>query len=184
VRYLLILFLLLPGCITTNQLEAERAYYQMQTAVIQQHEAQPLWEMKSQDPSKPIVLENVAYIRVFQPSTQQQNRPAQYQQTNYVAPWVGLLGNALSVAIPVWGAVKIVDTLAKNAGDTFNLNAQGDHNALAFERDATVHTQGDVWLKNDLTHPPTVVDPVVVNPVIVDPVVVRPEIVDPVIVKD
>jgi hypothetical protein len=184
----LLLVMLLPGCMTTNALEAEKAYYAMQTAAIYQQRsaaAQPLFEMASHDSSKPIVLENVAYIRVFQPVTESaQVQPAQYRQTDYMAPWAGLLNNALGMAIPFWGAYKMIGAATKSAGDAYSVHNNGDGNSMSFQRDTFVSNPtvgNDLNFQSDFTQPaqaPVIVNPVVVRPEVVDPVIVDPIVID------
>ena len=174
-KKIIILFMvvMLSGCMTHNQLEAEKAFYQMQTASIrsqQQAAAQPLWEMKSQQEGKPIVLENVDYIRVYQPiqQSQQQQQMVQYRQQDYVSPWTNLLGKAISLAIPAYAAYKIIDTVSTNTGTHTNMNNYGANSQQSIAGDTSISgaTGGDINLHSDFTSDPTVVnqpEPIVVN---------------------
>lgn len=197
--WLLIIFVL-SGCgMSLNQLEAEKAYYQMLQAT-KSVAQQPLVDIKISDPTKPI---NIERITVFAPPSDK--GPSQYVQTNYDAAAWQFLGTAVSVAAPWVGAVSIVravSDLTAAGTTTYNQNVSGTGNA------ATVKTAGNTAVSggitgngnaisglNDQTSPPTVVNqpaPVVVtqpDPVIVNqpaPIVVpqpAPVIVNPVIVS-
>jgi hypothetical protein len=120
-RLLLIpMLLMLSGCMTANMLEAERAYYQMLSAV---NSAQrPLLDIKIADPTKPI---NVERIIVNAPSSSDAIK--QYVQRDYVQPWL----NVLSAAVPwfgAWGIVKAVADIPRT-GDVTNVNASGSSQA-------------------------------------------------------
>ncbi len=132
--YILLMFLIfiLSGCMTTNQLEAEKSYYQLQAMKIQaqnNQNSQPLFELVSHDSSKPIIMENVAAIRVFQPPTQNTSNSTNFQQyrhQDYVTPWTNLLGRTISLAVPAFAAYKTIDSLAKNVGSSTNYTSGGD----------------------------------------------------------
>ena len=63
----IILIIALAGCGPSQaQLQGERDFYSAKVAMAAQRSAQPLFEMVSSDPGKPIVLTNVAAIRVYQ----------------------------------------------------------------------------------------------------------------------
>jgi len=174
-KKLLILILLLPfllcSCMTANQLEAEKAFYQMLMA--KQAQTTPLVRLDVADPNKPI---NLKTIEVFAPPS---NTPiSQYTQKDYVQPWL----NVLSMAVPwlgVWGvSTAIMDGVTKMGNNTsMNITGTGNSGTMVGPTSNTLtgtgHTAGGIV---DTTHPAQVVivDPVVVNPVIVDPVVVRP----------
>ncbi|MFW6219389.1 MAG: hypothetical protein ACOC33_00845 [bacterium] len=125
---IIILVLPLSGCITTNQLEAEKSYYQLQAMKIKEQQNQPLFELESHDSSKPIIMENVAAIRVFQPSNNSQSHTnfQQYRHRDYISPWTNLLGKAISIGVPAFAAYKTIDSLAKNAGSSTNYSSGGD----------------------------------------------------------
>ena len=168
---LLISIIILSGCMTHNQLEAEKAFYQMQAASMrsqQQAAAQPLWEMKSQQEGKPIVLENVDYIRVYQPvqQSQQQQQIVQYGQQDYVSPWTNLLGKAISIAVPAYAAYKVIDTLSANTGTHLNNYGANSQQSIVGDTAISGATGGNLNLHSDFTAEPTVVippAPVVVN---------------------
>jgi hypothetical protein len=150
-KKLLWLLLLIPlmGCMTANQLEAEKAYYQMLT--IKQAQTSPLVRLDVADPTKPI---NLKTIEVFAPPS---NTPiAQYQQKDYVQPWL----NVLSMAVPwlgVYGVTSAVVSGMKDMGGT-TYNQSGTGNKMVGGNLA------------DSTSVPTVVTqpaPIIVNPVIV-----------------
>lgn len=143
------LVLMLVGCMTANQLEAEKAYYEMLTA--KQAQTSPLVRLDVADPTKPI---NLKTIEVFAPPS---NMPiAQYQQKDYVQPWL----NVLSMAVPwlgVYGVTSAVVSGMKEMGGT-TYNQSGTGNKMVGGNLA------------DSTSVPTVVyqaPPVIVDPVIV-----------------
>lgn len=122
------LVLLLCSCMTANQLEAEKAYYQMLTA--KQAQTTPLVRLDVADPAKPI---NLKTIEVFAPPS---NTPvAQYQQRDYVGPWLRVVSAALPW-IGVWG---VAHEMGKAAGDTisnYNQTVSGTGNSASVKTSA------------------------------------------------
>jgi len=175
---------------THNQLEAERAFYQMQAVALkqkQQQEAQPLWEMKSSDNNEPIVISNVDYIRVYQPLQQSANDQVQiqqYRQMDYISPWTNLIGKIAGIAIPAYAAYKVIDSVASNSGEQTYMNNYGANSQQSITGDTSLTSSsvgGNLNLHSDFTHDPLIVrpdivpqpDPIIVNPVVVDPVIVE-----------
>ena len=124
----LLIPLLLSSCITTRQLEAEKAFYQLQISQLQAQN-KPLFEIVAQDNQKEMVFSNVAAIRVYHPESNK-NKAAQYMHRDYSAPWTALAGTALSIGIPAYAAYKTVDSLARNAGSTSMITNSGEGNIL------------------------------------------------------
>lgn len=119
------------GCVTANQKELELKYYETQQALIeskQQQESRPLFEIVSKDNDKPMVFENVSSIRVFQPDMKSDTPLVlrQYKQTDYMAPWIGLLNRGLSIGIPAYAAYKTIDSVASHAGNTYTSSGEGN----------------------------------------------------------
>ena len=169
--------LMFMGCMTANQLEAEKAYYEMLMA--KQAQSTPLVRLDVADPNKPI---NLKTIEVFAPPS---NMPvAQYVQKDYVQPWL----NVLSMAVPwlgAWGIVNSTANAMKEMGNSthMSINGTGNTGTIAGPVNNTLtgtgHVAGGIV---DQTHTPTIVTqppPLVVIPPVVNPVVVNPVIVTP-----
>ena len=131
-RYLWLLVIFLAACgPSQTQLIGEQEYYKAKVALAKQAAAQPVFEMVSGDPTKPIVLENVSAIRVFQvPPNASDGTLKQYQHHDYAAKWVNLIGTAASVAAPWLGAWGIVHEISGIAGasTTYNQTVSGTNN--------------------------------------------------------
>lgn len=170
ILFLLILPILACGP-SQAQLQGERDYYQARVAMAAQRAAQPLFELVSSDAAKPIVLNNVAAIRVYQPSQGQVEDFKQYVHQDYAAKWVGLIGQTVGIAAPWLGAWGIVNSI-KDMGATTTQTISGTGNAAAAHSPyATFAVSPPTVVEQP---PPLVVRPEVVNPVVVDPVVVKP----------
>jgi len=156
----IILIIALAGCGPSQaQLQGERDFYSAKVAMAAQRSAQPLFEMVSSDPGKPIVLTNVAAIRVYQSPQGQVDDFKQYVHQDYAAKWVNLIGQTAGIAAPWLGAWGIVNSI-KDMGATTNQTISGTGNAAA------THSPYSYFG----VAPPTVVQ----QPA---PVIVRPEVV-------
>jgi len=115
-KKILYLFLILPllcSCMTGNQLKAEQSYYEAMVAMQKQQGVNPLVQIIPQDKDKPIIMQNVASFTVFAPPAPQYGPLLpQYQQKDYVQPWLNLIGTA----VPWFGAWGI----AKATGDAIS----------------------------------------------------------------
>ena len=171
---------LLSGCgPTLNQLKGEEAYYAARVAMSKQADSVVLFEMTAKNANKPIVLENVAAIKVFAPPINTNGDSLMpYPHKDYVQPWL----NVLSMAVPwlgAWGIVSSTANAMKEMGTSTTMNISGDGNTSHIAGPVnntltgTGHVAGGIV---DQTHPAQVVIPPVyiVNPVIVDPVVITP----------
>ncbi len=132
-RYLWLLVIFLMACgPSANQLAGEKAFYEAKIALSRQTSSQPVFEMTSGDPTKPIVLENVSAIRVFQlPAQAADDTLKQYEQKDYAQKWVGLIGTTISVAAPwlgAWGIVHEISGIAGSSSTTYNQSVSGTGN--------------------------------------------------------
>jgi hypothetical protein len=201
----------LIGCGPSQaQVTAEQSFYASKVMIAKQASSQPIFEMTASDSKQPIVLQNVSAFRVFQASSSSGNDGlAQYVHRDYAAPWINLLGSTLSVALPWYGAYKMVGAIADVIPKTGNAttltntingdgNTQtnktqiaGDLQLNASGNSGTMALPGTLGNIVDQTSTPTVVNqpaPLVVTqpaPVIVEqpqPVIVTqpaPVIVEP-----
>ena len=175
-KRLLWLLLLIPlmGCMTANQLEAEKSFYQMLTAK-QAQASTPIFEMIASDSAKPMVLQNVAKVTVFAPPANTTQNLQQYVQKDYAQPWLNLFGSVASVAVPWIGAASIVNSM-KDMGSVTNVT--GNANKVG-ATNSNVVGAGNYTGHIDQTSTPTVVTqptPIIVEqpaPVIVNPVIVK-----------
>jgi hypothetical protein len=176
-----LVLLLLIGCgPTAAQLAAEKDYYTAFTANKQQ--STPLFEILAQDPAKPMIFDNVARITVYTPPPSNGPVLQQYQHRDYAAPWIGLIGNVLSVAVP-WVALGYIANSFKDMthSTSYNQNITGTNNT------GSIRTSGNMGMGNltgngnqtggifDNTSVPTVVTQP--TPIIVEqpaPVIVQP----------
>jgi hypothetical protein len=176
----------LLGCgPSKNQLLAEQSFYAAKIAVSKQAASQPIFEMVAGDNTKPIILQNVSALRVFQlPASSGNDGLNQYIQKDYSAPWLNLLGTTIGVALPWYGAYKMVgaiaDVIPKTGNTTMISNAiTGDGNtqtnktqiagdmSITASNNAGAVSLGNPTLIQDNTSTPTVVDqppPVIVEP--------------------
>jgi len=120
----LLCFPLLTSCMTANQLAAEKSFYEAKVAMSRQVAAQPIFEMLAADLKQPIVLQNVAAIRVFQTPTGSNDTLNQYVQRDYAAPWLNILGAGLPW-LGAWGIVKAVGDIAGGNYTTYNQSISG-----------------------------------------------------------
>ncbi len=177
---------LLSGCgPTLNQLKGEEAYYAARVAMSKQADSVVLFEMTAKNANKPIVLENVAAIKVFAPPINTNGDSLMpYPHKDYVQPWL----NVLSMAVPwlgAWGIVNSTASAMKEMGNSTHMTIAGEGNTGTIAGPVnntltgTGHVAGGVV---DQTHTPTIVTqppPLVVIPPVVNPVVVNPVIVTP-----
>jgi len=172
------------GCMSANQLAAEKAFYEAKVAMTRQAQAQPIFEILASDLKQPIILQNVSAIRVFQvPAGGSNDEFRQYIQKDYAQPYLTLTGQLLSIGLPWFGAYKMVEAVARiPRTNTTSITTMGDGNKTAIgdlNLDASGNTGsltfgGPMGLLNDQTSTPTVVHPKVVDPLVVNPVVVPP----------
>jgi hypothetical protein len=171
---------MITGCgPTKNQLLAEQSYYAAKIALSKQVTSQPIFEMTAGDPKQPIVLQNVAALRVFQlPASAGNDGFNQYVQKDYAAPWLNLIGTTLSVVAPWYGAYKMVDAVAgviPKVGNTTSITTNGDGNKTQIAGDLSISATGNAGtvsfgtptVISDNTSTPTVVmqpPPVIVEP--------------------
>lgn len=190
--------LALIGCgPSKNQLAAEQSFYASKVMMTKQSASQPIFEMTAGDPGKPIVLQNVSALRVFQaPSSSGNDALPQYVHRDYAAPWVNLLGSTLGVALPwlgAWGMVSAISNVIPKTGNnntSTNIVTTGDGNKTQVAGNMSITASagaGNLGISNptliqDNTSTPTVVTqptPVIVTqppPVIVEqppPVIVQ-----------
>jgi hypothetical protein len=161
------LVLLICGCMTANQLEAEKAYYEAMSKFQEQRLAVPAFEMVPSDADKPIQLINVGKFIVYNSPANNAPPMQQYQHKDYVQPWL----NVLSMAVPWFGAWGIVHSTANAMKDMGNSTTQtisgtGNTGGIAPTHNVVSGT-GNYGAG---TSTPTVVpqpSPVIVTPVIV-----------------
>jgi len=127
-RLWLLLLLPLMGCMTANQLAAEKSFYQAKIDMNKAVQAQPVFEMIAADLKQPIVISNVAAIRVFQTPSGSNDTLHQYQQKDYAQPWLNLIGAGLPW-LGAWGIVKAVGDIAGGNSTTYNQNVSGQSTA-------------------------------------------------------
>ncbi len=114
------LSMLLTSCMTANMLEAEKAYYEAVVRTQQAQAAQPIFELTPAKEGEPITLGNVGSFRVYGPVAGNIKELVQYKQTDYVGPWLRVVGAAL----PWIGAWGIAHEIGKAAGDTISNYSQ------------------------------------------------------------
>jgi hypothetical protein len=149
------------GCgMSLNQLNAEKAYYQMLSK--QAEEKQPLIDIKIADPTKPI---NIERIIVYAPSTKE--KFAQYQHRDFTPAWVPAALNAAAPFGLLYGGSLIIKEVGKvqSAGTatTYNQNVSGSSTASLRTAGSTavggnVGAGGIVAGPIDQTSTPTVVN--------------------------
>ena len=141
--------LALTGCgPSMAQIEAEKSFYQAQMAAREQQQAVPLVEFVPNAPGEPIVITGGS-VRVYQPVTGTSVAEIkQYQHQDYGAKWVGLIGQAVSVAAPWVGVGVLAHEMAK-MGNT-NQTISGTGNAGGIESKMTTNTAPPTVVEKDL----------------------------------
>jgi nucleoside-specific outer membrane channel protein Tsx len=141
------------GCMTANQLAAEKMYYESKAAMTNQKNAAPLFQIVAQDKDKPIIMQNVASLTVFAPPSGNDNQWGQYQHRDFTPNWIAPLMNAVApLGILYGGSLLLKATNSSTTTSTYN-NVTGSSNST---------TLGGTI--SNATATPTVVNPVVVTP--------------------
>lgn len=172
----------LMGCMTANQLAAEKAYYEAKAGMSNRMVSQPIFEMTASDASQPIILQNVSALRVYQlPASGNDNQFGQYQHRDFTPTWVNTtLQAAMPLGILYGGSLLIKAAGNFSSGPTYNQSVTGKGNT------ADLRTMGDMKVGDirgtntvggiiDQTSTPTVVEqpaPIIVEqppPIIVEP---------------
>ena len=155
--FVILAALALSGCMTANQLAAEKSYYEAMATMQKAREAQPIFVMEAAQAGKPIVLENVASIKVYSAGPAIETVLRQYQHRDFTPSWVAPLANVLTPFAALYGGSLL---LKQAGGASYTQTVSGTGNVAAASNPYA--TFG--------VSPPTVVhapDPVVVNPEVV-----------------
>lgn len=161
-----IVVLSLAGCMTANQLEAEKAYYEHLTAISAAQQARPLFKMIATDATKPIIMENVAALEVYAPPALNEYA-RQYQHRDFTPAWVPpILQGATTVGLVYglgWGFKKVLDS---GNGATYNQNVTGTGNTATIRQAGNTSLSGGITGNSNMvggmidnTSPPTVMEP-------------------------
>ena len=165
---LIMVAFILAGCgPTALQIQAEIAFYEAIASIQKNQAAQPIFKIIAQDPTKAIMMDNVASIEVYaQPSEQAKTIP-QYVQRDYNAPaWQ--FATALVSTVTPWVGVGVLAHEFRNMqtgsqtyynnnvgqGATGNLRVQGNTSATSSGGGAATATG-----MNDATSTPTIMEP-------------------------
>lgn len=158
--------LVLTGCMTANQLEAEKAYYEHLTELAAAQQSKPIFKLIATDATKPIILENVAALEVFaQPQPNEFAR--QYQHRDFTPAWVPpILQGATTVGLVYgmgWGFKKVLDS---GNGATYNQNVTGTGNTATIRQAGNTTLSGGIAGNSNMvggmidnTSTPTVMEP-------------------------
>jgi len=190
-KLLLLIVVFMVGCQPSHDmLEAEKAYYAAYAGLNTTGESRPLFELRAQDPSKDIVLQNVQSIIVYAP-TVPQNGPLvpQYKQHDYGAAAIGAVRD-ITLGLAPWGAVaygfrRLGDAVSSDV-TTYNQNVSGQSSgtmrvgavtpttAIYSGSGNTITGYNEAVSKPEVVYQPEplVVPTQVVNPVVVNPVIV------------
>jgi len=157
------------GCMSANQLAAEKSFYEAKASMTRQLQSQPIFEMTAADLKLPIILQNVSAIRVFQmPGGGSNEGMTQYVQKDYAAPYLQLTGSIIGAALPWFGAFKIVEAVAgiprggnttMNVAGDGNRSVMGDFQFSANNNSGATAMPGTMAFINDQTSTPVVVPP-------------------------
>lgn len=182
--FVILAALALSGCMTANQLAGEKAYYEAMASLTKARETQPIFEMTPATPGQPIVLGNVGTFKVYaQPQGGTEQKLQQYVHRDYAAPWLNLIGTAANIAIPWWGAYKMVDAVAGivpqtgHNNTTITTSTTGNNNKTQLAGDMNLTASGGtsgkegsgggvtitnpslIYDASDSTHNPTIMEP-------------------------
>jgi hypothetical protein len=126
----------LMGCgMTKNNLLAEQSYYEAMVKMQEKKESQLLFRMSPIIPGQPIVITNGTMEIFAPPQGEYGPRLVQYQQKDYVAPWLNFGTSIASIAAPWIGAAVIATNVASSfkdvavhsqPGNTTNITAGGN----------------------------------------------------------
>ena len=168
VLMLIVMMFGLSGCgPTALQIQAEIAYYEALVAIQKNQAAQPIFKIVAQDPTKAIMMDNVAAIEVYAQPSEQSKTITQYVQKDYneggwrfatalmstVTPWVGVGVLAHEFRNMQTGSQTYYNNNV-GQGATGNLRIQGNTSATSSGGGAATATG-----MTDATSTPTVVEP-------------------------
>lgn len=183
---LLLVLACLVGCQpSVAMIEAEKAYYAAYAGINTTGGNRPIFEMRAADPTKAIMLDNVASIIVYAPPVPQ-NGPLvpQYKQHDYGAAAVSAIRDITLGVVP-WGVAAYGFRALKDAVSsdvtTYNQNVSGQSTGT-MRVGSTTPTSAIYGNSNTVTgYHEAVSEPTVVRPEVVqvDPLVVNPVIVNP-----
>ena len=165
---LIVTMFTLSGCgPSALQVQAEIAFYEAIASIQKNQAAQPIFKITATDPTKAIMMDNVASIEVYaQPSEQAKTIP-QYVQRDYNAPaWQ--FATALVSTVTPWVGVGVLAHEFRNMqtgsqtyynnnvgqGATGNLRVQGNTSATSSGGGAATATG-----MTDATSTPTIMEP-------------------------
>ena len=136
----LIIFLVVPtGCMTKNQLEGEKAYYQAMVALKTQQANQPIFKMTPAKEGEPIVLGNVASIEVYAPRLD--DKPLQqYVHQDFGVKEGFRTVNAIAPYAAVGVVAGIVGEAAKSNNTSYNQSVTGTNNTGRIAGPSTIHS--------------------------------------------
>ena len=165
---LLFAILMMMGCgPTALQIQAEIAYYEALVAIQKNQAAQPIFKIVAQDPTKAIMMDNVAAIEVYAQPSEQSKTITQYVQKDYneggwrfatalmstVTPWVGVGVLAHEFRNMQTGSQTYYNNNV-GQGATGNLRIQGNTSATSSGGGAATATG-----MTDATSTPTIMEP-------------------------
>ena len=155
--FVLAVVLALGGCMTANQLAAEKSYYDAMASMTKAREAQPIFVMEAAVAGKPIILENVASIKVYSAGPAIETVLRQYQHRDFTPTWIPAILNAAAPLAALYGGSLL---LKQAGGSSYTQTVSGTGNVAAAS-----NPYGTFGVS-----PPTVVNqpaPVVVDPKVV-----------------
>ena len=168
VLMLIVMMFGLSGCgPTALQIQAEIAYYEALVAIQKNQAAQPIFKIVAQDPTKAIMMDNVAAIEVYAQPSEQSKTITQYVQKDYneggwrfatalmstVTPWVGVGVLAHEFRNMQTGSQTYYNNNV-GQGATGNLRIQGNTSATSSGGGAATATG-----MTDATSTPTIMEP-------------------------
>ena len=168
VLMLIVMMFGLSGCgPTALQIQAEIAYYEALVAIQKNQAAQPIFKIVAQDPTKAIMMDNVAAIELYAQPSEQSKTITQYVQKDYneggwrfatalmstVTPWVGVGVLAHEFRNMQTGSQTYYNNNV-GQGATGNLRVQGNTSATSSGGGAATATG-----MTDATSTPTIMEP-------------------------
>lgn len=170
--FIVIALFVLMGCMTANQLAAEKAYYEMVGKVVKQQSAQPIFKITPSKEGEPMVFNNVRSIEVFSPPPALGDFAKQYQHRDFTPPIIGQITQALMPLGALYGGSLLLRE-ANQGGNTstYNQTVSGTGNSAQVRTMDVGNVTGTNTLNSliDRTSTPTVVVVEQPTPIIVTP---------------
>jgi hypothetical protein len=122
---------LMTGCMLKNNLDAEKSYYQMMTAIKtaqMQQASQPIFRLTPAKPGEPVIIQNLGALEIYQQIQTDKTLPPQYVHQDF---GVKAVVNVAAAAVPyagIYGVGKVIADAVKSNVTNYNQSITGENN--------------------------------------------------------